>query len=132
MDRDPRRKTTKKPSQIRRDRQRRERFLENCRQAATTVEVTRNEVREEVQEENRTVNNSADESRTVIDTEAARDNSVRAGASEEKNDQENVDEEMIIQIDGNLTLSDIVKEEEKTEQPETRSYGIISILPFII
>ena len=101
-------------------------------QAATTVEVTRNEVREEVQEENRTVNNSADESRTVIDTEAARDNSVRAGASEEKNDQENVDEEMIIQIDGNLTLSDIVKEEEKTEQPETRSYGIISILPFII
>ena len=31
---------------------------------------------------------------------------------------------MIIQIDGNLILSDIVEEEEKTEQPETRSLSL--------
>ena len=89
LDREQRRKT-KKPSQIRRDGQRRERFLEKRRQAATTVEVTRNEIREE-EEKDMTVNNAAGETRTVIDGAAAQDDIVRAGASEEDKNQENGD-----------------------------------------
>ena len=119
LDREQRRKT-KKPSQIRRDVQRRERFLEKRRQAATTVEVARNEIREE--EEDMTVNNAAGETRTVIDGAAAQDDIVRAGASEEDKNQENGDEE-IIQIDGNVTLSDVVLEEE-TEPPKTQSLSL--------
>ena len=120
LDRDLRRKT-KKPSQMRRDRQRRETFLENRRQAATTVEVARNEIREEVQEEVMTVNNAAGETRTVIVGAAAQDDIVRAGGSEEDKNQENGDEDMI-QIDGNVTLTDIV--EEETEPPKTQSLSL--------
>ena len=121
LDREQRRKT-KKPSQMCRDRQRRETFLENRRQAATTVEVARNEIREEVQEEVMTVNNAAGETRTVIVGAAAQDDIVRAGGSEEDKNQENGDEEEMIQIDGNVTLTDIV--EEETEPPKTQSLSL--------
>ena len=74
LDREELRRKTKKPSQIRR-----ERVLEKRRQATTTAEVARNEIREEVQEEDMTVNKSGEEPRTVI-VDAAQDNIVGTGA----------------------------------------------------
>ena len=56
--------------------------------------------------------------------QTAQDRIVRAGVSDEENGQESGDEEKMTQIDGNVTLSDIVEEEEKTEPPETRSISL--------
>ena len=70
-----------------------------------------------------TVNKSGDEPSNVI-VDAAQDNIVGTGAREEESDQENGDEETMIQTDGNMTLTEIVEDEEKPEQPKPRTMSL--------
>ena len=140
------RKRKKKPGQVRRDQQRRAVFLERRRQAAELART--NEIREEQVEKSTDVKQAragetssgvgveagqANETRTVsVATNQA--NSARTGASDsdESNTENganatNIVEEDIMQIDGNVSLSDITEEEdeeEKIKPPKMRTLSL--------
>ena len=140
------RKRKKTPAQVRRDQKRRSAFLERRRQAATPAEVVGTvKIREDEVEKSTDVETRAGETSSEVAVEAGQAketrtvsaatnqaNSDRTGASdgEERSKENGANvtnmEEIIMQIDGNVSLSDITAEEveEKIKQPKMRNLSL--------
>ena len=120
------RKKKKKPGQVRRDQQRRTAFLERRRQAATVAEEAgTDEIREEEVEKSGDVEIGAGETGSSVGVETGQASGVGSGVSQTSHDvtqskdtQDNVNEmDTIMQLDGNMSLSEIEAEEQENEKP---------------
>ena len=132
------RKKKKKPGQVRRDQQRRAAFLERRRQATAVAEEARtNEIREDEVQKSGDVETRAGETGSGVGVQTGQASEVGSEVSQTSQDathsendgiQDNIDEmDTIMQLDGNMSLSEIEAVEQEKEKPRRISLWMNTI-----